>query len=65
MSDNKEKRDAQDRSRVSGNEDYEIRYLSEKFGVDTAIVHKAISEVGNQREAIEEFLNAYKKGEPF
>ena len=62
MSDNKETHDYHDRSRVSGNEAYEVEYLSKKFEVDPVIVRKAISEVGNNRDAIEQFLKDYKNG---
>ncbi len=65
MSDNKEKKTAQDRSMVSGEEDYEIAYLAQKFGVEPSIVRKALSEVGQNRKDVEDFLTAYKRGEPF
>ena len=63
MSDNKNNSGSQDRLRISGDQDYEVQYLAEKFGVLPAIVRKAISEVGNLRKDVEDFLTAYKKGE--
>ena len=63
MSDNKNNSGSQDRLRISGDQDYEVQYLAEKFGVLPAIVRKAIAEVGNLRKDVEDFLTAYKKGE--
>ena len=63
MPDNKNNSGSQDRLRISGDQDYEVRYLAEKFGVLPAIVRKAISEVGNLRKDVEDFITAYKKGE--
>ena len=65
MSDDKQNQSNQDRARVSGTEDYEVQYMAQKFGVEPAIVRKALSEVGNNRKDIEGFLTAYKKGESF
>ena len=56
MADNKDLRDGRDRERVAGNEDYEIRHLSEKMNVSAEEVRRAIQEVGNNREKIEEYL---------
>ncbi|HEY1009193.1 MAG TPA: DUF3606 domain-containing protein [Daejeonella sp.] len=56
MSDNKDLQGQQDRSRVAGNEEYEVRYIAEKMGVSTEMVEKAIAEVGNNRAEIEEFI---------
>ncbi|RYY22369.1 MAG: DUF3606 domain-containing protein [Chitinophagaceae bacterium] len=58
MSDNKDLRDGRDRDRVAGNEDYEVRHLSEKFNVSAEEVRKAIHQVGNSREKIEEYLRS-------
>lgn len=33
MTDNKNRRDGRDRTRVSGSEDYELQYLAEKLNV--------------------------------
>ena len=56
MADNKDLTDGRDRERVAGNEDYEIRHLSEKMNVSAEEVRRAIQEVGNNREKIEEYL---------
>jgi hypothetical protein len=56
MSDNKNIQDGRDRSKVDGNESYELSYLEEKLGVSREQVKKAIEEVGNSREKVEEYL---------
>ena len=56
MADDKDLRDGRDRSRVSSSEEYELQYLAEKLNVSTEEVRKAIEQVGNSREKIEEFL---------
>jgi hypothetical protein len=56
MADNKDLRDGRDRSRVSGSEDYELQHIAEKLNVSTDEVRRAIEQVGNSRDKIEEFL---------
>lgn len=56
MSDNKNLKDQRDRSRVAGNEDYEVQYIAEKLNVDAESVRRAIDKVGNDRTKIEEYL---------
>ena len=56
MADNKDLRDGRDRERVAGNEDYEVNYLAQKLNVSAEEVRKAIQQVGNNREKVEEFL---------
>ncbi len=56
MSDNKELKGQQDRDRVAGSEDYELRYMAEKLGTSEEMVKMAIKEVGNSREKIEDFV---------
>jgi len=56
MADNKDLRDGRDRDRVAGHEEYEVRHLSEKLNVSAEEVRKAIEQVGNNREKIEEYL---------
>jgi hypothetical protein len=46
----------QDRSRVAGGQDYELRYESKKTGRSKAAVKKAISKVGNARRKVERRL---------
>jgi hypothetical protein len=56
MADDKNMQDGRDRSRVSGSEEYELQYLSEKLNVSTEEIRNAIKKVGNSREKIEEYL---------
>jgi len=56
MADNKNLRDGRDRSRVAGNESYELQHLAEKMGVSQETVKKAIEKVGNDRQKLEEYL---------
>ena len=56
MADNKDLRDGRDRSRVSGSEEYEIQHIAEKLNVSAEEIRRAIEQVGNNREKIEEFL---------
>ncbi|MGZ3851592.1 MAG: DUF3606 domain-containing protein [Flavisolibacter sp.] len=56
MADDKKMQDGRDRSRVSGSEEYELQYMAEKLNVSTEEVRKAIEQVGNNREIVEEYL---------
>jgi hypothetical protein len=47
---------AQDRARVAGGQDYEVRYEAEKEGVSKAEVKDAIHDVGNSRKKVEDRL---------
>jgi hypothetical protein len=56
MADDTSKREPQDRNRININEEYEVRYWSEKFGVTPERLREAVQKVGNSREAVEEEL---------
>ena len=56
MADNKDLRSGRDRDRVAGNQEYEIRYMAEKLGVSNEEVIRAIEQVGNDRQKVEEHL---------
>ena len=56
MSDDKNRQDGRDRSRASGSEEYELQYLAEKLNVSTEEIKRAIEQVGNSREKVEEYL---------
>ncbi len=56
MADNKDLRDGRDRERVAGNEEYEVNYLAQKLNVSAEEVRRAIEQVGNNREKLEEYL---------
>ncbi len=56
MADNKDMRDARDRSKINAGESYELSYIEEKLGVSRQQVEEAIKAVGNSREKVEEYL---------
>lgn len=59
MSDNKNKTDGRDRSKVSGSENYEIQYFKQKMGVTSQAVTGAIRATGsNDRKTLEKYLKA-------
>lgn len=60
MADNKNIQDGRDRSKVEGNENYELSYLEEKLGVTREQVRDAIQAVGNNRDEVEAYLKKNK-----
>jgi hypothetical protein len=46
----------QDRARVAGGQDYEVRYEAKKTGQSKAAVKKAVKKVGNTRKRVERAL---------
>ncbi len=46
----------QDRARVAGGQDYEVRYESKKTGRSKAAVKKAVKKVGSSRRKVERRL---------
>jgi hypothetical protein len=58
MSDDRSKRGTQDRTRINTNEDHELRYWSEKFGVSQERLKQAVHKVGNSVSAVEKELKA-------
>ncbi|QQO15824.1 DUF3606 domain-containing protein [Bradyrhizobium diazoefficiens] len=46
----------QDRSRVAGGQDYEVRYEARKAGRSASAVKKAVRKVGNVRKKVEKRL---------
>ena len=43
-----------DRSRVSADQDYEVRQLAQKHGLSPTQIRELIARVGNDREKLEE-----------
>ena len=65
MSDNLQNRAGSDRNRINVNQDYELRYWSQKFGVSADELREAVNEVGPMAEAVEQRLrgrNAKSRG---
>jgi hypothetical protein len=46
----------QDRARVAGGQDYEVRYEAKKTGRSEAAVKKAVKKVGSSRKKVERRL---------
>ena len=46
----------QDRARVAGGQDYEVRYEAKKSGRSANAVKKAVKKVGNSRKKVERKL---------
>jgi len=57
MPDDKTKVGEPDRSRVSADQDYEVRQLAQKNGLSPTQVRELIARVGNDREKLEEAAN--------
>jgi len=56
MPDDKKIRDQNDRSKVAGDEQWEISYMIEKTGASREEIEKAIAAVGNNRDKVEDYL---------
>lgn len=46
----------QDRTRVAGGQDYEVRYEAKKTGSSRSAVKKAVKKVGNSRKRVTKAL---------
>ncbi|MDP1598526.1 DUF3606 domain-containing protein [Phenylobacterium sp.] len=53
MADDKNNRGEPDRSRVSGEEPYEVKYFAEKHGLSVAEAEKLIRDHGNDRATLD------------
>jgi uncharacterized protein DUF3606 len=58
MPDDKNNRGAQDRSRISLNQDYEVRYWTEALGVSRERLEELVRKYGNSAQKIREALKA-------
>ncbi|MBS1687578.1 MAG: DUF3606 domain-containing protein [Bacteroidetes bacterium] len=56
MMDDKNKRRPQDAARINVNEDYELQYWTEKFGVSDEKLRQAVEKVGVSANAVERYL---------
>jgi hypothetical protein len=61
MADDKTKRGAADRSKVAGQEKYEVKHVADKFGVSQAEVKRVIDKFGNTRTKVEAELKKRAK----
>ena len=58
MADDKNITGPQDSTRINVNEDYELRYWTEKFGVSEERLRAAVSRVGTGAEAVAKALKS-------
>ena len=61
MTDDKDKRDNRDRSKVAGGEDNEVRYLAEKTGISSAQARDLVDRFGNDRQMLLDHAQRLKK----
>jgi hypothetical protein len=61
MADNKSKRGAADRRRVSGGEGYEVAYFARKHGISRDQAQALIKRVGNDRDKLNAAAEKLKK----
>jgi hypothetical protein len=49
-------RGPQDRSRISLGQEHEVRYWSQRFGIDEEQLRNAVEDVGNSVQDVEQYL---------
>lgn len=57
MADDKTLRGPQDSSRIAMEEDYEVEYWTNKFGVSREKLQEAVNAVGNSASAVEQYFD--------
>lgn len=60
MADDTTNRGPQDRARVSGDQDHEVRFFAEQNGISIEQAEQLIAEHGNSREKLEEAVRQVK-----
>jgi len=63
MADDKSKTDNRDRSRVAGDEDYEVQHLARETGVTPEQARQLIKGYGNDREKLMQAARALATGQ--
>ena len=56
MTDNTADRGPQDRARISLEQDHEVRYWSQRFGIDEQQLRNAVGDVGHSVQDVEQYL---------
>jgi hypothetical protein len=56
MTDNTADRGPQDRARISLEQDHEVRYWSQRFGIDEQQLRTAVGDVGHSVQDVEQYL---------
>jgi len=54
MADNTSARGQQDRLRINVNQEHEVRYWTEKFGISAEELRRVVGEVGPMADAVEQ-----------
>jgi hypothetical protein len=57
MSDNLQNRGPRDRSRINVNEEWEVRYWTDKFGIGAYDLKRIVEEVGDRVEDVKKRLS--------
>jgi hypothetical protein len=60
MADDPKQRGPQDRSRINVEQDYELQYWTQKFGVSSDKLREAVKQVGPSADAVERHLGSSK-----
>lgn len=60
MADDKTKQGEQDRSRVAGDEPYEVEYFASKHGLSQDQARDLIDRIGNDRDALDKAAQEMK-----
>lgn len=58
--DNKQQKGPQDSARINVNEDYEVSYWTERFGVNPDQLRHAVEQVGVSALAVEEYFRTHR-----
>ena len=61
MADDKTKTDYRDRSRVAGDEDYEVRHFAEEAGISLDQARTLIKRHGNDRKTLHEMAETIRR----
>lgn len=56
MTDNTADRGPEDRSRISLGQDHEVRYWTQRFGIDEEALREAVEDVGHSVQDVEQYL---------
>ena len=49
-----------DRNKIAGGQEHEVKYMAQKLNVTEEEVKRAIKQVGNNRQKVEEYLRGKK-----
>jgi hypothetical protein len=59
MADNTTNRGSPDRDRINMNQDHEVRYWSQKFGVSAEELRKAVENAGSMAKDVEAYIKRH------